>query len=133
VSTPLWETFHKEATPWEEMTDKWKFTSTFCLSLKRATFFELGAFRRSFNKYGFEDTDLGYRADRAGLRFFRSSTPVYHFRHDRRRSEYNHSEKKKHRLLRDSARVFFLNNPNPEILKALPRLIGKEPTWPLGR
>lgn len=114
---------------WKDLDSKWKFTSTFCLSIARDRFFALGAFRRSFNKYGFEDTDLGYRADRAGMRFHRSETPVYHFKHPVRRSEYRRQARRKSFLLRDSARVFFLNNPQREVFEAIPHYLEPALDW----
>lgn len=119
--TEPWEKFNVQN--WDKLPNKWKFVSTFCLSIAREQFFALGAFRRSFFKYGFEDTDLGYRAAKAGLRFHRSPAMVYHFKHGNNRSEYRHKIKIKHQLLRDSAKVFFLNNPDPKILSALPQFL----------
>jgi glycosyltransferase involved in cell wall biosynthesis len=124
-----WETFQRRLRPWDELAHKWKFVSTFCLSIKRAHFFRLGAFRRSFDKYGFEDTDLGYRAAQAGLKFHRSQTPVYHFKHFKERSEYRHSARRKQDLLRQSARIFFLNNPDSEIVTAIPKYLRESPVW----
>ncbi|HMN68042.1 MAG TPA: glycosyltransferase, partial [Bdellovibrionales bacterium] len=129
VDANVWTTFQNLKQPWNEMDDKWKFASTFCLSVKREHFFKLGRFRRSFHKYGFEDTDLGYRADRAGLKFHRSSTAVYHFRHDRGRSEYRHRPRLKQKLLRDSARVFYLNNPEPRLQHVLSQYLRPGGRW----
>ncbi len=124
-----WETFQHRLRPWDDLIYKWKFVSTFCLSLKREAFFKLGAFRRSFHKYGFEDTDLGYRAAQAGLRFHRSTTAVYHFKHCENRSEYRHNPKLKQRLLRESAKIFYLNNPDTQVVSALPRYLKDESRW----
>ncbi len=129
LSPEIWESFYRSSTPWGEMPHKWKFTSTFCLSLKTHDFIRLGKFRRSFHRYGFEDTDLGYRAALANLRFFRSSVPVYHFRHCAGRSEYGHSNKEKQKLLRESARIFFLNNPDRDVLTALPHYLFDRWSW----
>ena len=89
----------------------------------------MGGFRRSFNRYGFEDTDLGFRAMQAGLRFHRSATPVYHFKHPENRSEFKRQAKIKNRLLRNSARVFFLNNPQPQVLEAIPQYLYSPLSW----
>jgi glycosyltransferase involved in cell wall biosynthesis len=125
----MWETFQRRLRPWDDLNFKWKFVSTFCLSIKRDAFFKLGAFRRSFHKYGFEDTDLGYRAAQAGMKFHRSKTAVYHFKHFEERSEYRHSPKLKQELLKESARIFFLNNPELEVLHALPAYLRDTGRW----
>lgn len=114
----FWETFNARTTDWNQLPDRWKFTSTFCLSIKKNHFHQLGAFRRSFAKYGFEDTDLGFRSAQLGLRFHLSPTRVFHFKHPVQRSEYFNSQRKKEALLRDSCRVFFLANQHLDILNS---------------
>lgn len=112
----FWEDFYRSGLNWNGRPDRWKFVSTYCLSIKKSDFMRLGGFRKSFSKYGFEDTDLGYRASKVGLRFLLSSHSVYHFKHSDVRSEYGNKKQKKEILLKDSCRIFFLNNPTIEVL-----------------
>jgi GT2 family glycosyltransferase len=55
----LWEDF--QSRPWHEQPEPWRWVSTFCLSVTRRRFEELGGFRESFDRYGFEDTEFGRR------------------------------------------------------------------------
>lgn len=116
----VWSDFHAKKEKWNEILDKWKYVSTFCLSIKKKHFFELGGFKTSFNKYGFEDTDLGYRAAKTGLSFYRMPNEVYHFKHEESRSEYRNDQTRKQKLLKDSAKIFFLNHLHRDILRAFP-------------
>jgi len=123
----LWESFQSK--PWEDLDNKWQFVSTFCLSMKREHFFSLGAFRRSFHKYGFEDTDLGFRAFRAGLKFYRIPKGVYHFKHLTSRSEFKNKRNLKERLLAETGKIFFVNNPDESVLRAIPKYLIPTSVW----
>lgn len=114
-----WRSFQNSERPWSSQLHGWKFTSTFCLSLKAQHFKELGWFRRSFYHYGFEDTDLGYRAHRRGLRFLRADADVFHIKPTDMQSEYRNSSRDKALLLRRSSQMFYLNNVNRQTLDAL--------------
>ena len=114
-----WEVFQSCTEDWNKMLLRWRYVSTFCLSIKTEHFKSLGWFRRTFAGYGFEDTDLGFRAHKAGLKFLLSQEKVYHLHHPLLRSEYFHSAFFKDLLLSRSIRTFFLNNLDLEIFRAL--------------
>ncbi|MCB0367034.1 MAG: glycosyltransferase family 2 protein [Bdellovibrionales bacterium] len=114
-----WEMFQAYTEDWNQTPMRWRYVSTFCLSIKRKQFKDLGWFRRTFLAYGFEDTDLGFRAHREGLRFYLSPQRVFHLHHPFLRSEYFHSALFKDLLLSRSVRTLFLNNLNDEIFRAL--------------
>ncbi|MCB0366118.1 MAG: glycosyltransferase family 2 protein [Bdellovibrionaceae bacterium] len=114
-----WEVFQSQTADWNQIHLRWRYVSTFCLSIKSDHFKRLGWFRRTFLAYGFEDTDLGLRAARSGLKFYLSPVKVFHLHHPLMRSEYFHSAFFKDLLLSRSVRTFFLNNLDYDIFKAL--------------
>ncbi|MEK7355797.1 MAG: glycosyltransferase family 2 protein, partial [Bdellovibrionota bacterium] len=63
-----WTRFYA-APDWMHLGDKWKYVSTFALSVKLADFIAIGGFTTAFSAYGCEDTYLGWALDQRGLRF----------------------------------------------------------------
>ena len=72
-----WNTLF-EADRWTDLTDYWKYTCTYALALKKSRFVTEGRIRRNFIRYGFEDTDLGYRLFKANCKFKLEKTPLLH-------------------------------------------------------
>lgn len=114
-----WDTFQERTVDWNDDRWRWRHVSTFCLSIKKEHFKALGWFKQTFTGYGFEDTDLGLRAHRAGLSFLLSREQVYHLKHPFLRSEYFHSPLAKDLLLSRSIPTFYLNNLDRDIFLAL--------------
>ncbi len=125
-----WEEFFRSSTAWNERPDRWKFTCTYALVMKRSTFFAIGGFRRCYTFYGFEDTDLGYRAHIRGLRFFLCPSAVYHLPQPVARQEGRGSAIRRRLLLEVSARIFYLNYLDPEIPLAIGNFL-RDPISPL--
>lgn len=118
---PFFDTNH-----WHGLAAFWKYTCTYCLSVKKDQFLKLGRFRRNFVSYGFEDTDLGYRFYQAGQRFHLSKNYTLHLTPQRTESEYKHSKTVRHQLLSKTAKKFFLNNLDPFIFDHLNVYMGGE-------
>ena len=72
-----WEKF-KKTSDWNRLSAPWKYVCTYSMALRRKTFDEIRPFRPEFCEYGFEDTELGFRLYKAGLRFHLSKRPVFH-------------------------------------------------------
>lgn len=113
-----WETFQTRGL-WAEEETPWRWVSTFCLATHRAHLERLGAFRRTFVTYGFEDTELGYRFFKAGLKFELLPVETYHLFQPDSRSEYANDPRRKARLLRISAERFFRHHPGKDVYAAL--------------
>lgn len=72
-----WNPFF-ECDEWISLPDYWKYTCTYGLALKKEVFFNVGRIRRNFIRYGFEDTDLGYRLFKNKSRFKLKKMPLLH-------------------------------------------------------
>src|SRR5690606_25371560 len=83
-----WDDFHRDTNQWNLLQDGWKYTCTHSLSLRTETFKEHGWILPCFIYYGFEDTELGYRLWKNGLKFHLSSMRVFHLYHKPERSEF---------------------------------------------
>ncbi|MBY0316249.1 MAG: glycosyltransferase family 2 protein, partial [Bdellovibrionales bacterium] len=67
-----WHRFYEEADKigWGRIPQYWKYACTYALSIRKSHFKELGWFRKTYCFYGFEDTDLGWRAASAQSKFY---------------------------------------------------------------
>lgn len=75
---PYWNEFQNSPLEWMREEDPWRWASTFCFAVEKRKFDELGGFRLWYDSYGFEDTDFGLRAHRAGMILRKSSSDVFH-------------------------------------------------------
>lgn len=109
-----WENF-KNNKSWEALWAYWKYTCTYSLSLKRERFFDLGGFRPQYNRYGFEDVDLGYRAYLAGLRFGYLDSDVFHLYPQGNGALHHFNAVKREALLVSSCETFYRLNFSPAL------------------
>lgn len=111
---PYWENF-KETKDWESLWSYWKYTCTYCLSIKRKTFFDLGGFRPQYNRYGFEDVDLGYRAYLSNLRFGYLNSDVFHLYPVGAGAVHHFDSQGREALLVKSCETFYRLNLSPAL------------------
>ncbi len=105
-----------QAPDWEDLPNKWRFVSTYTLSLPRSAFYQCGRFRRNFTSWGFEDTDLGYRLYRLGLKFFLNPVDVFH---QTPPPSENERWLKRYGSAMGMAKIFYLNNLDPDIFHVM--------------
>lgn len=118
-----WRAFFEDSRAWPEIPNYWKYACTYGLSVRTSFYQKVGGFRRAFNSYGFEDTELGYRLVKAGARFFKSPLQTYHLWHDSDRSEFKNSFWRRRQLLGRSANIFFRHHLDLEIFEELETLL----------
>jgi glycosyltransferase involved in cell wall biosynthesis len=118
-----WEDFYRCEIPWNQIPFGWKYVCTYGLSVRREVFKSLGWFKKNYIFYGFEDTDFGYRAMKAGLKFYRSDIKCLHLYHETERSEFSNSEYWRYQLLKKSARTLFHNQLDPLIYEHFKRYV----------
>lgn len=111
---------------WSEMPFFWKYTCTYCLALRREDFFSVGRFRRAFVSYGFEDTDLGYRLFRKGLRFHLSKLATLHLTPPIQAMNSGGYQYKRFLALSKTAKIFFLSNLDLDIYHHFHNYMGGE-------
>lgn len=129
-----WDEFNKRIGPkWAEEKHPWKYTCSHSLSIKKEHFKSTGWFRENYVCYGFEDTDLGFRAHLKRFQFLLDQTPVFHLFHEDMRSEFKNSEYERHKVLSRSGLIFFHNNLSNEIFEALHWLISHDPYQSKGK
>lgn len=121
-----WKKFYASHLGWAELNSPWQYVSTYTLGVNRSLFFKLGGFNPSFNSYGFEDVEFGYRAFKHTASFQLIDLFVNHIFHHEKRSEYNNNEEKRQRMLARSARIFFKIHRTHEILKQLKHYLSEE-------
>lgn len=114
--SPYWEKFRSSARKsWNMVKHPWKYICTHSLSISKASFIEAGGFSSLFNRYGYEDTEFGYRCYQSGKKFGLLETPVGHI--ERRSLQVNH--KNSHRLrysnLQFSGSLFMRNSWDQEV------------------
>lgn len=114
-----WEDFQLSTKPWSEHPTPWRWTSTFCLAMKRQTFASVQGFRKSFVTYGFEDTELGYRLAEKKYRFKMLNEDTFHLFQPPEQSEYQNNLEKKQALFKISADRFFRHHPKKEVFNLL--------------
>jgi glycosyltransferase involved in cell wall biosynthesis len=123
-----WKPFF-EAPDWMKLEKFWKYTCTYGLAMRRKDFMEAGRFCRFYVSYGFEDTELGYRLAKLGKRFRVVPVTLLHLT-SYSTSEYQFSKKKRHMLLRRTAKQFFLNTLEIENFHHLQSFMaGERSTW----
>ncbi len=124
-----WSPFFN-TTEWSKLPFFWKYTCTYCLVVSSTHFHKYGRFHNAFVSYGFEDTDLGYRLYKAGLRFHLSTLETLHLTKKPREYEskalaaYN-----RHVALSKTAKIFFLLHLDEDIYKHFIVFMGGESTF----
>ena len=103
---------------WSSLRHYWKFTCTYALGIKRKDFFNIGMFKKYYVSYGFEDTDLGYEAHKRKLKFRLVKMPLLHLT-AYNQMQYKNSFRKRVRLLRVTAELFYLQHLEKEIYDLL--------------
>jgi N-terminal domain of galactosyltransferase len=94
--------------PWPRLKQLWKYVSSNRLAIRRESFLNLGGFRHLYTSYGFEDTDLGLRAWHLDLRFLRADQDIFHLAPFTREEALGPAQQTRKRLMRTTARKFFL-------------------------
>ncbi len=123
-----WRPFF-DAPDWMKLEKFWKYTCTYGLAMRKRDFLDAGRFCRTYVSYGFEDTELGYRLARMGRRFKVVPLQLLHLT-SYSTSEYQFSKKKRHLLLRRTAKQFFLNTLEIENFHHLQSFMsGERSTW----
>ncbi len=102
-----WKKFF-ESESWDNLQMYWKYTCTYALGLKKEDFLRAGRFPHFYVSYGFEDTELGYRLHKLGRKFELVKVPTVHLT-SYSLSEYRFSKSKRLKLLRKTAKLFYLN------------------------
>jgi hypothetical protein len=120
-----WSPFF-EAKDWMKMEKFWKYTCTYGLGLSKKSFLEAGRFHRFYVSYGFEDTNLGYQLARSGKKFKMVPLWLLHLT-SYSHSQYNLSKFKRNRLLKRTAKLFFLNTLDLDVFESLQSYMGGEP------
>lgn len=113
-----WKSFYN-CENWNQISSPWKYTCTYSLSLKKTNFKKLGWFKKTFCFYGFEDTDLGLRAYKKGLKFHLSSNTIYHIPCEKERDECSQSLKNRRKILSKTAQILFFNHLDTEVYTEL--------------
>ncbi|MCB0378541.1 MAG: glycosyltransferase [Bdellovibrionales bacterium] len=126
---PYWEKFNAKTDHWHQMPFNWKYVCTHSFSLKKDLFWNLGALKRNFIFYGFEDTDLGYRITKTGHKLHLLDMKVYHLFHDDRRSEFQNMKSLRHILLSRTAQIFYLHHLDEDIYFNLNGFMAPEFRW----
>lgn len=114
-----WEEFQRSSKNWNQIPAKWRYVSTFFLSLNKQDFENLGWFRKNYIHYGCEDTDLGVRADQKGFSFRSLDLDVFHLPPGKERSEFRLDEKIKKNLLVDAFIQLYRNTLSEEVFEEL--------------
>jgi hypothetical protein len=73
-----WRDFKGDDFSWMETKNPWMWGSSYCFSVPRASFLEIGGFCEAFRSYGLEDTELAYRWVKRGGSFQKLRLPVLH-------------------------------------------------------
>ncbi len=124
-----WKPFF-ENKDWMSIPKFWKYTCTYGLAMKKDHFLQAGRFCRFYVSYGFEDTELGYRLAQQQRKFQLVPVDLLHLT-SYSTSEYQFSKKKRHLLLRRTAKQFFLSTLEIENFHHLQGLMTGEPSlWP---
>lgn len=123
-----WRPFF-EHPQWSQINHYWKYTCTYCLAVRAKDFFEAGRFRRVFISYGFEDTDLGYRLHKKGLRFHLSKLVTLHLTPSKSRFGSAGAQYGRFLALSKTAKLFFLSNLDVTIYDHLHNYMGGESNY----
>lgn len=111
-----------DADNWMKFENFWKFTCTYALAVKKKDFLDVGRFRRNFIRYGFEDTDLGYRLAHQGATFRIEKTPLLHLSNKMEKGGWYFRYQKMQRI-KPMAQTFFRLNQDPRIYDSLRSLM----------
>lgn len=103
---------------WCELPNYWKYTCTYALGISKANFKKMGLFKKYYISYGFEDTDLGYEAFKAGLKFSLIKLPLLHLT-AYNQMQYKNSFTNRFKLLRKTSELFFLQHLDKQIYNLL--------------
>lgn len=114
-----WEDFQVRPQSWNDNPSPWKWTSTFCLAMRRQFFQEIGTFKETFVTYGFEDTEWGYRAFLKKANFYLLPVDVFHLHQTSSQSAYKACLQTKQQLFRISAERFFRHHPHQQVFENL--------------
>jgi glycosyltransferase involved in cell wall biosynthesis len=126
-----WESFKKTA-DWNQLSAPWKYVCTYSLAFKRGAVEQTTLFRPEFCEYGFEDTELGFRFFKAGLRFHLLKSPVFHLypieapgeNQDGHNSWSVHfDERRRFQTIRRTAELFYRIHRDPSIFFELRSLL----------
>ena len=112
-----------EAPNWTELKDHWKFCCTYGLGMKKELFQHVGRIRRNFIQYGFEDTDLGYRLNRAGAKMTLNKTPLLHLTAQKDRSQTRYYQFAKMKKLKPMAKIFYCLNMDQKLYPTFRNLV----------
>lgn len=100
---------------WMLIPDHWKMTCTYALAIRKSLFDQIGRFRRHFIRYGFEDTDLGFRLSQRNCKFYLDKTPLLHLTQSRENTQSYFYKLKKMNRIQKMAKVFYLSNLNSRL------------------
>lgn len=114
-----WHHFYSSPYEWSCQNAPWKYVSTYTLGVNKFLFLKLGGFNPSFNSYGFEDVEFGYRAYKNKASFKLLDFYVNHIFHHGQRSEYQNNEEIRQKLLTRTARIFYKIHRDPDIYQQL--------------
>ena len=112
---------------WNQIVGGWKYTCTHSLSMRSDQFKEMGWFRKVFVGYGFEDSDLGYRLWKSGSKFTVNPKKVFHLYHANKRSEFANSLALKLELLKNTAKIFYMNTLDDDVFERCKFLFAPSP------
>ena len=119
-----WENFNR-TDDWQSLNQSWKYLCTHSFSIRKELFLQLGAFKKNYIFYGFEDTDFGYRLVKTGGKLKLLDIRVYHLYHRDERSEFRNLRYYRHFLLTKTAQIFFFHHLDPEIYQNLRGFMGR--------
>jgi glycosyltransferase involved in cell wall biosynthesis len=102
---------------WMEISDHWKMTCTYALAIQKPLFDQVGRFRRHYIRYGFEDTDLGFRLSQHNCKFYLDKTPLLHLTQSRENTQSFMYKLKKMNRIQKMAKVFYLSNLNSKLYR----------------
>lgn len=120
---PYWEDFNQSAESRLAALNGWKYVCSHTLALHQDDWRRFGGFAWPFQSYGYEDTELGYRLERAGLRRELAGGESAHF--DSRTEKESPTMRRK--ALANSGEVFFGSYPSLEIAHHVYYLF--RPSW----
>lgn len=124
-----WESFIEDRSAWNDRPQAWKYVCTHSFSIKAEAYWALGGIKKNFIFYGFEDTDLGYRLQKAGGRLHLLDTNVFHLIHEHERSEFKNLSSLRHVILSRTAQIFYLHHLDDEIFHTLRSYMEPEFRW----
>ncbi len=117
-----WSRFY-DSPNWSSLERKWKYVSSFALSVKLKHFLAVGGFPSALDRYGCEDTFLGWKLDRAGHRFELRNLTIEHVGRSPRRT----STRIKMKRIASSARAFYLCTLDPAVYRLFFPVMGRFP------